>query len=60
MSSPGKQAAKEKFMTFLEGKALRMTSQRQAIINTVFDTEEHFTAEQLLEWARRRDPSVSR
>ena len=60
MSSPGKQAAKEKFMTFLEGKSLRMTSQRQAIINTVFDTEEHFTAEQLLEWSRRRDQSVSR
>src|SRR5204863_10191058 len=60
MSWPAKQAAKEKFMTFLEGKALRMTSQRQAIIDTVFDTEEHFTAEQLLEWARRRDPSVSR
>src|SRR5437868_2865835 len=60
MSSPGKLAAKERFMTFLEGKALRMTSQRLAIIDTVFDTEEHFTAEQLLEWARRRDPSVSR
>ncbi|HXJ60314.1 MAG TPA: transcriptional repressor [Verrucomicrobiae bacterium] len=60
MSSPGKQAAKEKFLTFLEGKKLRMTAQRQAIIETVFNTEEHFTAEQLLVWARERDPSVSR
>ena len=60
MSSPGKRAAKEKFLTFLAGKQLRRTSQRQAIIDTVFDTEEHFTAEQLLEWARRRDKSVSR
>src|SRR3954453_6731692 len=60
MSSPGRQAAKERFIHFLEGKSLRMTSQRQAIINTVFDTTEHFTADQLLEWARRRDPSVSR
>lgn len=60
MSSPGKIAAKERFLTFLEGKALRMTTQRQAIINTVFDTKEHFTAEQLLDWARQRDKSVSR
>src|SRR5881396_1309844 len=60
MPSPGKQAAKTKFMGFLAGKRLRMTSQRQAIIDTVFDTEEHFTAEQLLDWARRRDKSVSR
>ncbi len=60
MSSPGKLAAKERFLAFLEGKALRMTSQRQAIIDTVFNTEEHFTAEQLLEWARKRDKSVSR
>jgi Fur family ferric uptake transcriptional regulator len=60
MSTPGKLAAKGRFLTFLEGKALRMTSQRQAIIDTVFDTEEHFTAEQLLEWARKRDKSVSR
>ncbi len=31
-----------------------------AIIDTVFSTEEHFTAEQLLEWSRERDQSVSR
>ena len=37
-----------------------MTVQRQAIIDTVFSTEEHFTAEQLLGWARQRDRSVSR
>jgi Fur family ferric uptake transcriptional regulator len=60
MPSPGKQAAKEKFLAFLEGKKLRMTAQRHAIIDTVFGTEEHFTAEQLLAWARERDASVSR
>ena len=37
-----------------------MTSQRQAIIESVFSTEEHFTADQLLEWSRARDKSVSR
>src|SRR4051812_38990016 len=47
-------------MDFLEQKNLRMTSQRQAIIETVFNTDKHFTAEQLLAWSRRRDSSVSR
>ena len=37
-----------------------MTSQRDAILQSVFGTEEHFTADQLLEWARKIDASVSR
>src|ERR1700690_3882840 len=52
--------AKKKFLDFLQGKKLRVTAQRRAIIESAFDTEEHFTAEQLLEWSRRRDKSVSR
>src|SRR5438477_1754899 len=60
MATTEKQAAKQRFMEFLGQKNLRLTSQRQAIIDTVFSTEEHFTAEQLLEWSRRRDQSVSR
>ena len=60
MAALEKQAAKQRFMEFLGLKNLRLTSQRQAIIDTVFGTEEHFTAEQLLEWSRRRDQSVSR
>lgn len=60
MASTGKQAAKQRFLCFLESKKLRITSQRRAIIDTVFDTEEHFTAEQLLVWSRAKDPSVSR
>src|SRR6184192_2468604 len=60
MAAPEKLAAKQKFMEFLDRKNLRLTSQRQAIIDSVFSTEEHFTAEQLLEWSRRRDRSVSR
>ncbi len=47
-------------MSFLESKNLRLTAQRRAIIDTVFNTEEHFTAEQLLGWARHKDHSVSR
>jgi len=60
MSVVGKSGAKEKFMDFLAQKNLRITAQRQAIVDTVFGTEEHFTAEQLLEWSRLRDRSVSR
>ena len=60
MADTGKLAAKQKFMEFLDQKNLRLTSQRQAIIDSVFSTEEHFTAEQLLEWSRGRDRSVSR
>lgn len=60
MPCPTKQAAKERFVAFLATKNLRMTAQRQAIIEAVFSTEEHFTAEQLLEWSRQRDESVSR
>ncbi len=60
MAAPEKQAAKQKFIAFLEHKNLRLTSQRQAIIDTVFNTDQHFTAEQLLEWSRLRDRSVSR
>jgi Fur family transcriptional regulator, ferric uptake regulator len=51
---------KERFLEFLARHRLRLTAQRQAIIDTAFATEEHFTAEQLLDWSRRRDKSVSR
>lgn len=60
MPCPTKQAAKDRFISFLGTKNLRMTAQRQAIIDAVFSTEEHFTAEQLLDWSRERDKSVSR
>src|SRR5512143_2570227 len=60
MSAPAKVAAKQRFLEFLGQKNLRLTVQRQAIIETVFSTDEHFTAEQLLEWSQKRDQSVSR
>jgi len=52
--------AKAKFLDFLTQKNLRITSQRRAIVDTVFSTDQHFNAEQLLEWSRERDSSVSR
>ena len=55
-----KLSAKEKFMNFLAERNLRITSQRQLIVDTVFSTEKHFTADELLEWSRAKDPTISR
>jgi Fur family transcriptional regulator, ferric uptake regulator len=60
MSPVDRQSLKAKFVEFLGAKDLRMTCQREAILDAIFGTEEHFTAEQLLTWSRRIDPSVSR
>jgi Fur family transcriptional regulator, ferric uptake regulator len=60
MSDAEKKCAKERFVEFLARRNLRLTAPRRAIIETVFSTRQHFTAEQLLEWSRRRDPSVSK
>jgi len=60
MADAGFGCAKQRFMDFLSRKSLRLTAQRRAIIDTAFSTHQHFTAEQLLTWSRRRDKSVSR
>jgi Fur family transcriptional regulator, ferric uptake regulator len=52
--------ARRRFVAFLRQRRLRLTAQRRAIVETVFGTAEHFTAEQLLAWSRRRDRSVSK
>jgi Fur family transcriptional regulator, ferric uptake regulator len=44
----------------IEAKGLRKTIQRDAIIRAAFSTKEHFTAEGLLEMARKIEPTVSR
>jgi Fur family ferric uptake transcriptional regulator len=60
MAATGTTAAKQRFLDFLKRKRFRLTSQRLAIIDTVFSTDQHFTAEELIAWSRRRDKSVSR
>ncbi len=60
MAAPDRSVAKKRFLAFLQHKNLRITAQRKAIVDTVFNTEEHFTAEQLLKWSRQKDKSVSR
>jgi Fur family ferric uptake transcriptional regulator len=60
MSDVASTAAKQRFLDFLVRKNLRLTAQRRAIVETAFQTHQHFTADQLLEWSRQRDKSVSR
>lgn len=60
MADAESKCTKQRFAEFLTQKNLRLTAQRQAIVETAFSTRQHFTAEQLLAWSRRRDKSVSR
>jgi len=60
MADADKKCARQRFLDFLAQRNMRLTGPRRAIIEAVFSTEKHFTAEQLLEWAQRRDKSVSR
>lgn len=50
----------ETFKEFLTSKGLRVTNQRLAIFKAVFNCDDHFTAEDLLDKARKLDDSVSR
>jgi Fur family transcriptional regulator, ferric uptake regulator len=60
MAEAAPACTKQRFLDFLSRKSLRLTAQRKVIIDTAFSTRQHFTAEQLLSWSRRRDRSVSR
>jgi Fur family ferric uptake transcriptional regulator len=51
---------RQKIDAYIEGKGLRKTVQREAIIQAAFSTAEHYTAEELIEMARRIEPTVSR
>ena len=50
----------EIFRKFLITKALRVTGQRRSIFKAIFALPDHFTAEDLLERARKIDETVSR
>ena len=60
MAEAGNSRARQRFLDFLAQKKLRLTAPRRAIIEAVFGTQKHFTADQLLAWAQQRDESVSR
>lgn len=53
-------AARDKFRQFLTQKGLRVTNQRLAIFDAAVAQTDHFTAEELLDYARAIDDSVSR
>src|SRR5215207_11310188 len=51
---------RQRIYDFLEAKGFRKTTQRDAIIEAAFGTNEHYTAEDLLAMAKKVDRSVSR
>ncbi len=51
---------RERFRTFLADSGFRITNQRLAIFDAAFRIDNHFTAEELLDEARKIDSSVSR
>jgi Fur family ferric uptake transcriptional regulator len=53
-------AIRARFEEFLRGRALRLTPQRRAIFERVFDTHQHFTADELYGWIRAGEKSGSR
>ncbi|MGC1479467.1 MAG: transcriptional repressor [Chthoniobacterales bacterium] len=53
-------SVRETIYTYLAEQGLRRTAQREAIIEAVLGTKDHFHAEELLEMAKAIDKSVSR
>jgi len=52
---------RKSFETFLKGRALKFTTQRERIFDRAFQTHEHFTAETLYRWLESEEgPAVSR
>jgi Fur family ferric uptake transcriptional regulator len=51
---------RESVYEYLAEHGLRRTAQREALIAAVLQTKEHFHAEELLEMAKKIEPSVSR
>jgi Fur family ferric uptake transcriptional regulator len=60
MNPEQREKAKAALLDFLATHGLRRTKQRESIIHAAMSTDQHFTAEELLEMARAKDPSVSR
>ncbi len=49
---------REKFREYLNASGMRMTAERQIVVDAIFSSHEHFDADQLIE--RLRDRPVSR
>ena len=53
-------SVRERLDNYLASKGLRRTKQRDVIIEAAFATDDHFTADELIDKARALDRSVSR
>ena len=51
---------KERFDNYIQQRGMRRTAQRDVIVEAAFANDDHFTAEELLDKARRIDPKTSR
>jgi len=51
---------REKLDAFIKLKGLRQTSQRDAIVELIFSSDDHFTADELFERARKNRSGASR
>jgi len=54
------QDVKERFDSYIRQRGMRRTAQRDVIVEAAFASDDHFTAEELLEKARKIDPKTSR
>jgi Fur family transcriptional regulator, ferric uptake regulator len=53
-------STKKRLEAFLDEKGLRRTTQREAIIEAAFGSEDHFSADDLLARAKAKESTVSR
>lgn len=52
--------AERKFVDYLRGKRLKYTPQRRTIFHEALRAKKHFTADELLEYAKRHDQTISK
>jgi Fur family ferric uptake transcriptional regulator len=57
---PAMQKEVQQFCDFLKKESFKLTPQRMRIAETVFATHKHFTAEELYELVKKREPLVGR
>lgn len=50
----------DRLNTFIKSKGLRSTSQRNAIVESIFESDEHFTADELWDRIRKTNSRASR
>jgi Fur family ferric uptake transcriptional regulator len=60
ITSTDARLALDKFRQFLAREGLSWTRPRRTIADLALKAKDHFTAQELTEWARRRDASIGR